>query len=493
MKSRFGYGVTKGADGYEMYSRKAVQTEIDADFYEALDIGIGQRIVGALANLFTRDDQDWQFTTASGESDDIAHEVIESHRSIGGAYHAQVAADRLACATESGAIRIVWEGGALRYEPVAPQHIKVLYGPTVLDDGVPRPSNTTSLDDAAAVVIRLSGSAQDSMGSYTASRWIAYVGRCEQYPDGRCVTYVAAQRDWDKIPTPGTAGTYDVTRTETGELCNPLSWLANREQGVLTEYPVVLLRGGHITVSDTVVPTQDTLYDSVVEMTLGWSRVLKDSLSGALGREVLSNPQGQSIPETTEGVVVLKPGQTYEIKTMQAGSITAAIDMLYAASGALANGWSVPSYTVISRLGAAPESGIALAIQAAPLAEFSQYRERINQHAVLGMFGIERSLINYHLDGEVVRWDTTATWTAGTMDYPRPEAERVAGIVAALDAGLTDTVGALREYHGLATDAEAQSMYDALKERASVSPRLGAAAPARVPGAGLPPRAPRPL
>ena len=69
----------------------------------------------------------------------------------------------------------------------------------------------------------------------------------------------------------------------------------------------------------------------------------------------------------------------------------------------------------------------------------------------------------------------------------------MAGIVAALDAGLTDTVGALREYHGLATDAEAQNMYDALKERASVSPRLGAAAPARVPGAGLPPRAPRPL
>ena len=491
MKSRFGYGVTKGADGYETYSRQAVQTEIDANFYEALDIGIGQRIVGALANLFTRDDQDWQFTTTSGESDDATSEIIESHRSLGGAYQAEVSADRLACATESGAIRIVWEGGALRYEPVAPQHLKVLYGPTVVDDGVSRPSNPTSLDDAAAVVIRLSGNAQDAMGSYTVSRWIAYVGRCEQYPDGRCVTYVAAQRDWDKIPAPGTVGSYDVTRTESGELCNPLSWLANREQGVITEYPVVLLRGGHITVSDTVVPTQDTLYDSVIEMTLGWSRVLKDALSGALGREVLANPQGQSLPESTEGVVVLKPGQTYEIKTMQAGSITAAIDMLYAASGALANGWSVPSYTVVSRLGAAPESGIALAIQTAPLMEFASYREKINQHAILGMFGIERSLINYHLDSAVIPWDTRATWTAGTLSTPRPEAERVAGITAALDAGLTDAVGAIREYHGLATDSEAQEMYDALKERSTASPRLGASAPARVPGAGLPPRATR--
>jgi hypothetical protein len=176
---------------------------------------------------------------------------------------------------------------------------------------------------------------------------------------------------------------------------------------------------------------------------------------------------------------------------MQAGSITAAIDMLYAASGALANGWSVPSYTVVSRIGAAPESGVALAIQTAPLMEFSDYREKINAHSVLGMFGIERSLINYHLDGTVIPWDTTATWTAGTIATPRPESERVLSITAALDAGLTDAVGAIREYHGLATDAGAQALYDELRARATANPRIGAAA-ARPAGQGLPPRAPRP-
>jgi hypothetical protein len=490
MKARFGYGVMKGADGYETYSRAATQKEIDMGFYEAVDVGIGQRIVSALANLFTRKDQNWQFYSSTGETDETTADVIESHRTMGGAYHAQVSADRLACATESGAIRVLWEGGSLRYEAIAPQHIKVLYGPTVIDDGVARPANITSLDDASAVVVRLSGSVQSVAGHYSDCRWIAYVGRSETYPDGRCVTYVSPADAWDRIPAPGTPGTYDVVRSGTEDLCNPLSWLANREEGVLTEYPIVLLRGGHITVSDSVIPTQDTLYDSVVELTLGWSRTLKDALSGALGREVLSNPQGQSIPETTEGVVVLRPGQTYEIKNMSAGSITAAVDTLYAASGAVANGWSVPSYTVVSRIGSAPDSGVALAIQAAPLMEFSIYREKINARAIVCMFGVERCLINYHLDSAIIPWDAYVTWTAGTLDVPRPEAERVLAITAALDAGLTDSVGAIREYHGLATDAEAQSMYDALRERSAASPRIGASAP-KPAGLGLPPRAPR--
>jgi hypothetical protein len=490
MKARFGVGITKNSDGYETYSRLGMRAEIDAGLYEALDVGVGQRIVSALANLFSRDDSSWSYTTGSGDEDSDTEELINEHRSVGGAGQALVAADQIACAVESGFVRLLWEGGSLRYEPIAPQNVKVLYTPTVIDDGVERASNTTSLEDAAAIVVRLSGSVQSTSGTYDACRWTAYVGRSAEYPDGRCVTYTASANAWDQIPPPGSVGALDVVRAETGELCNPLSWLVSDGLHTGSEYPVVHLRGGHVSVCDVAVPTITALYETAVELTLAWSRLLKDALSGALGREVLANPNGAPLPEVTEGIIVLKSQQTFEVKTMQSGSITAAIDCLYAASGAVASGWNVPAYTVVSRIGAAPESGVALAIQAAPLMQFSAHRERLNKHSIDGMFSIERALINYHTGEDAIPWDTTASYEAGSLLVPQAEVDRVAAIVAAQDAGLTDAVGALREYHRLATDEAAQDMYDALKERHAANPKIGST-PTR-PAVGLPPRAPRP-
>jgi hypothetical protein len=490
MKQRFGFGITKTADGYETYSRNGIQTEIDAGFYEAIDVGIGQRVVAALANLFSREDSSWQITTPSGDVDEESRDILSLHRDAGGYDSAMVAADQLSCAVESGCVRIRWEGGKLHYEPVAPQNVKILFGQYVIDDGVKRAPNTSEIDDASAVIVRLGGAIQSAGGAYDSSRWIAYLGRSEEYPDGRCVTYAAELGSYDAIPPFGAEGAIDVVRIETGEPCNPLSWIASHyPEYTGSEYPVTILRGGHVSITSSPLPTITSLYETAVELTLSWSRMLKDALSAVLGREVIKNPDAVALPEVTEGLIALKRGQEYEVKTMNPGSVTAAIDGIYAASGAVASGWNVPPYTVVSRIGAAPESGIALVVQTAPLHAFSNHRWRTNRHAVLDMFDVERGLLAYHMDDTAIPWDSVYSYNPGTLSVPQDDASRIAAVAAALDAGVIDTVEAIRRLSKSPNDETAEELYAKYRDRQASSPRLGQPAPRA--SVSLPPRTPR--
>jgi hypothetical protein len=484
MKKRFAYGIVKNSDGYETYKRGEMTAEIDAGLYEAIDVGIGQRILSALAQLFTRPGSGVAVMTESGDVDVDSTARLQDERKAGRADVALVAADRIASAVESSFIRVIGNGeSGLLYEAIAPQNVHILF-PAYIETrtGEERAPDESNIQDAAAIVVRLSAPA-DATGQ---CRWIAYIGACEEYPLGRCCSFSGSADSWSQIPEVGTPGCRDVYEGE--EVCNPLSLLkyAGGTMYFGPEYPLVVVRGGHVSGQVHPAPTITSLYESCMELTLAWSRVLKDSLSGMLGREVLKNPDASPLPEVTEGLIALKRGQEFEVKTMNSGSVTAAVDAVYAASGAVAAGWNVPPYTVVSRVGSTPESGVALVIQTAPLVQFLDHRDMVNGGIMESLYDIESGLILYHTGVEQLPLSAPIMWSPGRVRVPQDSASLTQAVVAQLDAGLIDAVEAVRILSDLGTAAEAEAALTERKERAA---RVGkiqtAAAPTRP---VLPPR-----
>jgi hypothetical protein len=273
------------------------------------------------------------------------------------------------------------------------------------------------------------------------------------------------------------------------EPVNPLSYMAATGEHTGSEYPLVVVRGGHVSGQSGHAPTITSLYDSCVELTLAWSRILKDALSGMLGREVIKNPDAVPLPEITEGLIALKRGQEFEIKTMNPGSVTAAIDAVYAASGAVAAGWNVPPYTVVSRVGAAPESGVALVVQTAPLVQFMGHRDMVNSGVQQALFEIERGLLAYHWGLYAFGPGSTISWIPGRVRAPQDTASITQSVIAQLDAGVIDAVEAVRLLSEAASDAEAESMLEQRRERATRVGRVPVAQAQARPM--LPPRVPR--
>jgi hypothetical protein len=416
------------------------------------------------------------------EIDEDATAFLSGIRDTGDCDSALVAADKMACAVESAFVRVRgYSDGRLSYEAIAPQNVKILY-PLYIEDenGEERAPDYDDIYDAAAIIVRLGYSGCDTREQ----QWIAYIGRCEEYPLGRCVSYTAAADSWHNIPPVGSPGARDVY--EGDSVCNPLTLMtyAPGGQGSGTEYPLVLVRGGHVSGYVHPVPTITSLYESCVEITMAWSRALKDSLSGMLGREVIKNPDGAPLPEVCEGLIALKRGQEFEVKTMNSGSVTAAIDAIYAATGAVAAGWNVPPYTVVSRIGATPESGIALVVQTAPLVQFLAHRDRVNSDFMARLFDVESALLLYHTGSEAFAADDTVSWVPGRIRVPQDTSALTQSVIAQLDAGIIDAVEAVRILSDLATAEEAEAQLTVRRERAATNSRIAQAAPRPA----LPPR-----
>jgi len=495
MKARFAVGITKtttlsdaGSDtetGYETYSKNAKEVQIEQGILEAVTSGIGGKIVGALANLFTADNQSWTFLKESeageAEPSEDAEQLITEHRKMGGFSTAMVNTDSLACMINGAYLFVTWVGGHLQYHVVNPTCLYAIYHESIIDNGEERAVDYSQIEDATAIVLRLSGSLSAAPDQ---QQYLAMFGRSAEYPFGRHVTYRASR--WDSIPEVGRGGV-EYTIPEgfkgAGEIANPMSWLAAQDtKKIVPEYPIISLDGGLAKTGHGLLKLTTSLFDNCVEIDIGYSRLLKDSLNAARGKDVVTNEGGAPLPRSLEGVVALHNGQSLQVMGLPAANAQQAMDVLESVVTSVGSGYNVPDYMLVSDPATlTASSGVALIIRTKQLIDFRGYRIQANKAQVARLFDIEKSLITVYepetqgklLDGVHQSWDP------GTYAIPEDRLIKIQALDNAVKSGYISQVKAVKDYNRLATDAEAIALIEQINEQNAEYPPAQAAAPKR--------------
>lgn len=479
IKNRYGVGVKavqdpsgKGGKVTEQYVKGAFVDEVDGGQTEAISIGFGAKIANAKATMFTEPGQRFNLTAGEDVDTTDAQELLNQHRKVGGYAMTLPEADRKSIYLGSCGVLVSFAGKSLVYQKKIPSEIRFYFGDHVIEDGVTRSVNRADIEDASAVVFRLSQSAIDEYN------YLAIIGRCEKYPDGRYVEYKSSSISFE-IPDVGDQGAIDFYIGET--LCNPLSYYANLNPELpVPDYPLAMIYGD---VSDdtTPAPTSESLYIDEIEFSTGGSHLHSTSQEAARGLTVLSMSQegkNHPLPRSLSGAIATNPGQEAEFVSKGAGESKTSAETMNMLMVTCAAGHSVPDYMVISEdYALEASSGIALEVKTRPLIKDRQHRIRKNTPSVNRLFDIEKYLIDLFDDeadaaAVALLQKCEQEWVAGEFELPVNKKERADMIISLLDKGLYDTIAALRELYHLADDNEAMELYDKMKARAAQYPPL---------------------
>jgi hypothetical protein len=481
-------------DGTSVSTTKSVEhlirTEasdaIEYKHIEAIDTGIGIRIVQALGNLLNQPDQYWLYTVpqkGKGKKKDAqqieeVEALMNEVREVGKYHTVATEMDLCSCMVESAILHMYYKDKQLRYDTVLPSNIWLKYGSRIKvenDDGTTTDTwvEYNEIEDASAVIIKTASDMGDFAGSPDLSQYLAYVGCCTDYPEGRYVIY-QAREPWPLPDENDDAIVYEHHVGETTKTqCNPLTYMRHhgtpeQQKVVTTEYPIVLWRGGHQMISDDRIPITTSLYENCKEMEVGWTRILRAALNGARGRDLITLAEGHfQMPKSLE-VPVLAEGDTLEQIGWPASHSNDAAKVLQVITEQTAGGFSVPGYMVLGQLaGINPASGVALAIQTAPLIAFRNRRHRLNRHAMRRQFDIERAMLCMeHPDAQaLLKPEIVQRWDPGQWRPPEDDATVMLGIEKDLDVGTTDIVAAVKKRHRLATDQEAEALIATWQKR----------------------------
>jgi hypothetical protein len=450
--------------GYETYRKGAIGEQIDQGLIETVTAGVGNKIASALANLFTAKNQHWSYLVDENKSEE-AEELIMAHRKEGGFSTAIVSADFLACAINGSFVYIDARGDHLKYHVVSPTCLYAIYGDTIVDSGVERAVDYSEIEDATAIVLQLNDKSDPVKQQY-----LAIFGRNEQYPFGRHVTYYAA--NWYSIPDVGDDDAHDYTLPG-GQVANPLSYhAALHVDEEIPEYPFISLDGGLTKVTKAIVTPTTSLYENCIEFDIAYSRILKDGLNAARGKNVLTNELNRPLPRSLEGDVALQDGQTLQVMGQPASNAQGAVGVLQSAVVSVANGYTVPGYMVVAGSDALPyNSGVALLIRMTPLIDFRSYRVALNAPQINRLWHIEKNLLRVYW-GDQYEWlkEVEQQWDAGTLVVPEDNLAKTERLKLAQDSGYIDYVEAVKKYHNLATDEEAMLLIEKYDARAEDFP-----------------------
>ena len=459
--------------------RENAAAAIDYKHVECVNTGLGIRIIQALGTMFTEPDQSWMWIDSEdleGEPIEDVEQLMTDVRGAGKFGNAVTELDMLSCMVESGFLHLYYKGDQIKYNVVTPNNVTIKFGSKLVyedDNGDKTPSwvDYSDIDDASAVIIRTADKKGDYDSSPDESQYLAYVGCCEDRPEGRYVIY-RAREPWP-IPEVGDKN-IDYEHMEGGVACNPLTWLRHHgtdaeRQLVTTEYPIVLWRGGHRILSDEWPPITTSLYEDCLELEIGWSRVLRYAMSGARGQDVFKLASSNTRMPKSLDVIALDDNDDYMKTGWPASNSKDASSVLSIITEQTAGGFNVPGYMVIGTLsGMNPPSGISLAIQTAPLVSFRKRRQSLNQDASHRLFEIERAMLVQRYPSEAGGLLTPTIkqrWNPGEWRMPASDLEDTQATTAKLDAGLVDQVHAVKREHRLATDNEAEALIEQMSER----------------------------
>jgi hypothetical protein len=473
MKERFARYIDKdeATGGFEVYTSKSTTVALDQGFYETVNSGIGAKICKA-RKVFSNPTAYYEYAEEGVEEEDDYKDIektINQQRRAGDYKQALDRADYIACAVETGPLLVNWSGGHLTYTPCSPSCVHITYGDKVIDNGEERGPDYTSIEDAIRVVIELNTLVDTAYRDQR--QYLAIYGRSPEWLLGRYVVYRA--RNWKDVPPPSDdprRGVFDW-RTISGEIANPLSWLAatnNSDAGI--EYPIVLISGGNTLSPSNAIPVSTSLFENVLEIDIALSRCLKDSLSNALGVRHITSPHTESLPRCLEGTVVTYGTQTFQLLSGDAAGSQVALEVTKNIGRAMAEGYGVPGYQLFSEGATVPESGIALYLRSQPLREHWEERSAINQGNLQRLFEIERGLYQVHTGVELAGAAIQQIWHPGRFMLPESPTDKLARISAALKEKMIDRVRAIMEYHDLPTIDAAKKYIEEMQARESEFP-----------------------
>ena len=470
MIDRFATGVYKDETGFEFFTKVAQSEMIDNGLYESITSGLGPRVISSLANLFTLPTQSWDWLGANGQRNEEVTARISAIREHGQFQASITAADEIAVAVNRGPLMIASQGGGLRYMPFSPSCMYALYHAEVIEDGQVRGVDYTDIEDATVVIVQVSEKRDGNVSNVNEAAFLAIFGRSEEFPNGRYVSYLAT--DYDDIPDVGNEKAYDYLGPD-GKPANPLSLYANQNPDrTVPEYPFVIFKGGYEMSSDTLLPVTTSLWESCLEVDVAFSRLLKDSLRSARGTTKFRNPDGDPIPPSLEGDVVMNgDNQDMEFLGRDASNSVSALNVVRQLARSVAEGFSVPGYQVMAETTSIPESGVALTIRTQPLIDFRDRRVELNRPEVRRLHEIEKALIDFHDLGEPIPEDVDQVWIPGRYIIPESKLDRVNRLSIALDQDLVDYVRAVRDYHDFSTDEEAMAFIDMMEKRKEQYPK----------------------
>jgi len=469
---------------YIGYNDAAFHTAVNIGTIATTPIGFGQRIINAKATMFTELGQRYALAHDAVEDPADAEELLTRIRKEGGYTAAVTRWDKRSIECASAVLLTDYDSGVMSYQVLNPTDVRPYFADTLTEkvegeaDRV-RAAETNDIEDATVVIIRL------SRVDRLTWNYLAIYGRSTVYPKGRHVLFQDGETVNEVPPVDETNADITDYRID-DEICNPLSKVAfDNPDMSLPEYPLAVLYGG-MTDSAGVLPVSTSLYESSLTVDVAASHTLGTSQDAARGTHAFKRSnlaQGQSLPSKYVGPMDLPIGVEYTFEAHDSNASKDAISVLKDTMVQMAAGYAVPDYMVVTEdhtLDAS--SGVALEIKTRPMIENRRARIEENKPGVQRVFEIERSLLHLfgeespgeNLDGEDQLWGCTQQWDAGDIVLPENKAERTTRISAAKADGFLDEIGALREYHHLATDDEAIVLYEKMRDRAEEYPPLNA-------------------
>jgi hypothetical protein len=460
----------KSTDVLETYTKKNFDVLVDAGAYETIPIGWGHKVVNAHATMFSEPQNKYTLVHDTVDDTEKAEAVLNRSREEGGFTSNIVRADRMSMQCGSSALLMSFEDDAVTYQVIKPTAIKAVFGTYIESNGVLRNVQTNNIEDASLIIIQL--------GAVDVNKWnyLAIYGRSSTYKQGRWVTYQSGNTA--KVPELYQDGAIEFEIK--GKYCNPLSYYANLNPDlILPEYPISVIHSG-LTGDDDLLPTYNTIYQESLEFDVAASHTLGRSQVGATGTFLIerdNTAMSKPLPRTVNGVVALSPGMRGSILNYDSQAIEVAYNTLKKEMIDSAAGYSVPDYMISTDdYTLEASSGIALQVKTRPLIKTRRRRIEDNQPSVKKIFDVEKAFISlFSTEAEAdirLLEECRQVWDAGELELPENKKETVERLVSLLEKGITDTIGAIREYYQLSTDEEAIALYDKMKERADEYPPL---------------------
>lgn len=471
----------KGVDGteYQIFIRTGFNARIAAGHIETVCVGLGHKIAGAIATLFSEPTMNFDLVGPGGANTEDAAELLKEMR--GGELYVEtlVQADHESVWLGSAPVFTEFVDGRLRYHVTDPGKMQILFEESIESNGRVRPTNRLDIEDATCVVIE-TGSLDEQTKSY-----VAIFGRSTRYPDGRYVSFQSSGNGRE-IPPPGTVGSFDWEIN--GEIANPLSWYANAHPEMdLPEYPVFTIHSGLVR-RDTLFPITDSLLMEALEADVAASHIRATSGDNAKGTLAFSKSDAgghQPVPKNLRGEVILEPGQKLESIKHDSSASKIAWELLESEMVSTSQGYTVPDFYVSTRDHTVESaSGVALKVRARQLIKLRDRRAALNGASVEKSFLIDKALISLMAEADestiALLESCEQTWDPGQQDLPEDEEKQINAIERLQDLGIVDTIEAIRIVYNLGNEAEAIDKYEQLKKRSEKYPPLnvlGDAAP----------------
>lgn len=460
---------------YQLYEKEGFGRRLDAGHIETVSVGFGHKVVSAIATLFSEETQNFELVGPGGADADAASELLDEMRGGGLFVDSLVQADQDSIWVGCLPVFTEFVDDTLKYRPMDPGRIQVLFEPSIESNGMIRATNRLEIEDASCVVIQ-TGMVDGQVKSY-----VAIFGRSYDLPNGRYVVF-SSSGDGTDIPKPGTDDAWDWMAD--GEVANPLSWYANQYPNEnIPEYPIAIIHSCLVS-RDRLFPISTSLLTESLEADVAASHIRSTSGDNARGTRVFTKSDdgaSQPVPESLHGDVVLEPGQTLAQVNTDTGGPKIAWELLQEELVAVGQGFTVPDHYTSSRdhtVEAA--SGAALIVRGRQLSKLRSRRIEVNRPAVAKIFTIEKILISLmapdHVDQAAI--DLLASceqnWDPGKTDAIETEAEKVSAIRELAEMGIYDTIEQIRIVFNLGSEAEAVEKYEQLAKRRQEYPPLAA-------------------